>query len=145
MVQLRKIARLKARRQELLFQLARLHEAGRKDQRGHAHARKRLAGFERLTDELDDIELKLLPRREETLEMMRSEPHRTTGHAFIVFQTTSLRDKFLHMFNNPEASLEDSFFTGSSPSFIRAATICSAVWAATGSPQTWQCWRPSRA
>ena len=27
----------------------------------------------------------LLPRREETLEMMRSEAHRTTGHAFIVF------------------------------------------------------------
>ena len=115
MVQLRKIARLKARRQELLFQLARLHDAGRKDQRGHAHARKRLAGFERLTDELDDIELKLLPRREETLEMMRSEAHRTTGHAFIVFQTTSLRDRFLNMFNNQEASLEDSFFTGSAP------------------------------
>ena len=118
LVQLTKLASLRARREELRFQLALLHERqatmtrwydARSDQRKYAVHRlkseqKQAKEVEAAHEALSKVNADQLAARNE-LRRLRSEAHTTTGHAFIVFQTIRDRDRFLNLFNKAAKAL----------------------------------------
>ena len=104
--QLRRLASLRARKEELRFQLALQMENYRSAGSSGARALKETDIIDSTREALAKVAKATTACRAE-LKRLRSEKHVTTGHAFIVFQRIRDRDRFINLFNPAPMAVGD--------------------------------------